>query len=502
MGLTLASLCAHPEWAEVEVLAGGDHLGVEVSDVSLLAPGEQRAYAAGTLLVPLGATDVTDWRIDVLLRSASDAGAAGVLLPARTPLLPPSALLADRLRIAVLGSDRPVTELAVGARERIAAPALDRGRFVLAAHSAIARRLAAPDEVAGAISTLLGAEVAVLDRDGSSIAGAALRPDGFEPHTTAAQRFVEDDSVVLAVAVLAPIGSAAEFWIAAALAPPDAEWERTVREVLAVAGTGLQRWQAVRRTELERDARLRASLLAEVLRLEGDPPPGLRRRISEVGWRLDGWHIGIQIGGTDDVDLLMLTDQVRAALRAEGVPAEVVDGADGWSAWVTFDREPEQGQVGELVNATRRAQRRLDHAVTTYVGVGRAHHGPVGIARSLGEAGDSARLARNRHELGRFLHIDRLGLAQLLLAWTRTDTFEPAARDLLAPLHGQPGDLVHTLSAYLDAESRLTETAAVLGVHRNTVATRIAKVEELLGVRLEDVDERLALHLACRAVAG
>jgi DNA-binding PucR family transcriptional regulator len=71
---------------------------------------------------------------------------------------------------------------------------------------------------------------------------------------------------------------------------------------------------------------------------------------------------------------------------------------------------------------------------------------------------------------------------------------------MLEPLRDQPGDLLRTLTAYLDAESSLTETAAVLGVHRNTVAARVARAQELLGVELTDPDERLALHLACRSV--
>jgi PucR family transcriptional regulator, purine catabolism regulatory protein len=67
-------------------------------------------------------------------------------------------------------------------------------------------------------------------------------------------------------------------------------------------------------------------------------------------------------------------------------------------------------------------------------------------------------------------------------------------------LRDLPGDLIRTLAAYLDAESSLAETAAVLGVHRNTVAARIARIESVLGVDLGHRDERLALHLACRTV--
>lgn len=97
------------------------------------------------------------------------------------------------------------------------------------------------------------------------------------------------------------------------------------------------------------------------------------------------------------------------------------------------------------------------------------------------------------------MQVDRLGLSQLLLAWTRTETFGPAASSLLTPLQDEPA-LLATLSAYLQAQSSIAETAAILGVHRNTVTARISKAVELLGIDLGDPDERLAVQLACRSV--
>ncbi|MGH3705720.1 MAG: helix-turn-helix domain-containing protein [Agromyces sp.] len=46
----------------------------------------------------------------------------------------------------------------------------------------------------------------------------------------------------------------------------------------------------------------------------------------------------------------------------------------------------------------------------------------------------------------------------------------------------------------------MAATAAALGLHRNTVSTRIQRAQELLGVDMTDPEARLALHLACRAV--
>jgi DNA-binding PucR family transcriptional regulator len=266
--------------------------------------------------------------------------------------------------------------------------------------------------------------------------------------------------------------------------------------VLTVVAPAVGQRLALRRLELERDARQRTSLLGELL--HGEPSEATRRRAVDLGWQLDGWHTGIRIGVDGQVDVAGRRTDVVEAFDAEGLQAVVVEQGDGWSAWITAAREPTSTEVQQQAAAIRRVQRHLVQTVDAYVGVGRVQPGPIGIATSLAEAGDAAGLARGRPETGRFLHVDRLGLAQLLLAWTRTDTFQPAARALLAPIQDQPGDLVGTLAAYLDTESSLAETAAVLGIHRNTVSARITKIQQLLGVDLANSDERLALHLACR----
>lgn len=259
---------------------------------------------------------------------------------------------------------------------------------------------------------------------------------------------------------------------------------------------GVEQRLAVAQLALERDARRRSALFGELV--QGPVTPGLRRRALAMGWELDGWHTGIQMDAADEVEHSQRRSEVIAAFAAEGVDIDVVEVSDGWAAWVTSATEPTAEEVQQTATAIRRAHRQLEQTLGVATGIGRPHPATEGIGRSLAEAADAARLAQGRPESGRFMHVDRLGLAQLLLAWTRTDTFQPAARSLLQPLVDASSDLVPTLSAYLDAESSLAETAAVLGVHRNTVAARIKRVEMLLRVELANPDERLALHLACR----
>ena len=77
------------------------------------------------------------------------------------------------------------------------------------------------------------------------------------------------------------------------------------------------------------------------------------------------------------------------------------------------------------------------------------------------------------------------------------------ARELLAPILVGRAEVQHerlrTLRAVLETGSAV-EAAARLGIHRNTIAYRIARLEERSGWDLTDPDLRLALLVALRFV--
>jgi purine catabolism regulator len=503
MSLSVRRLLALPEWAEtVQVLAGSAGLDREVEHVrAVMDPSQDHATVSGELVVLAGTVRRGDWRLDALLRRVADAGGAGVLLPSATgEPLAATRLLSDRLAVPLLSGAADPLDLLVAARLLLASPDLDRAQLVMAAHRALGERLQPPETVVAVLSELLRAPVALLDDNGDPLAGEIGHHELVRVNQPVPHRVELRDGVLLAHPALLPGATRPALWLAVELHGPVAARVDVMPAALTVAGGALQRWLLAQRLELERDARSRAALLGDVLRLDGDPTAELRRRAADAGWRLGGWHVGFRIGAPSSVDSVTRSQEVLRALGSEGVDAIVVEHGDGWTAWTTFVQEPTAGRVRALAARLRAAHRTLRQGVGTHMGVGRPHPRTAGLAATIAEATDAARLAATRPETGHFLHVDQLGMAQLLLEWTRTDTFEPAARALLAPLHGLPGDLIRTLATFLDAESSIVETAAVLGIHRNTVAARISRIEEVLGVDLGHRDERLALHLACRTV--
>ena len=99
---------------------------------------------------------------------------------------------------------------------------------------------------------------------------------------------------------------------------------------------------------------------------------------------------------------------------------------------------------------------------------------------------------------GTHLGTGDLGPAAALTALMSTASTD-AARSALAPLleADRDGTLLHTLVSTLDHSERLTEVAADLGVHRNTVAARLERIRAL-GIDPMDPRQRLAIHIAAR----
>jgi PucR family transcriptional regulator, purine catabolism regulatory protein len=501
-GIPLSALLAHPRWSDVRdltVLGADPDVGAAQIVRDLRRDIEP---ARGGLLVVLYSADRHDWRLDTVLGRSADAGIGAVVLEGTKPLLSSTLALARRLQMPVLGTPDPLS--AYRSFERLCGEGdLELAELTLRALRFVAEAGSAVDDALVQITAALGRPVAVVDAQGALVAGdlhghgliGGVQPRGLSSRANQLRLPLADGALLLAHRLRL---SGAHAWLAVWVpAPVDTELRALETAMLAVT-PAVEHRLALARMTLERSARRRASVLDELLH----PPitPATRRRCLDLGWELEGWHTGVHVGVPHDIDLAGRRVDVVAAFEGEQLPAVVVEHGDGWAVWVTTMHEPTVGEVQATASAIRRVHRRLRATLDVHVGVGRPHPGPEGIARTVTEAGDAARLARGRAESGKFLHVDRLGLAQLLLAWTGTDTFEPAAQSLLAPLAEASGELITTLSAYLDAESSLTETAAVLGVHRNTVGARIARIEALLGVDLSVPDDRLALHLACRTV--
>jgi len=135
------------------------------------------------------------------------------------------------------------------------------------------------------------------------------------------------------------------------------------------------------------------------------------------------------------------------------------------------------------------------------VGVGRAHTGAEGAARSYGEARRAADFAA---ALGRpVLRHEDLGLFSLLADGGDPGPMAALVAEWLGPLlahdERRSQKLLPTLAAYLDAGAAQQATADALGVHVSTLKYRLGRIEEIVGRDLSAPDVRFQLQVALAA---
>lgn len=131
-------------------------------------------------------------------------------------------------------------------------------------------------------------------------------------------------------------------------------------------------------------------------------------------------------------------------------------------------------------------------------GLATARRGLTELADSWHEALSAARAASAESRFGPVADWSAIGPYRLLAALPRTSdpaAPDPAVRPLLAPPHSE---LARTAEVFLDCAGQASRTATELGIHRQTLYYRLARVQQLTGLDLNDGEDRLLLHMALK----
>lgn len=492
--LDLASVLAHPDNGGLAFVAGPksgvwQDVAVDAHD----SPGQG-------LLITTAALPETTWQQDSLVRRAHDRGFAAIAMPGAAAAASGARKLAERLGVTLLAVERPI-ELARACwqlQESRDALTIDYVRKVAQAFEYPAEDLG---DLLGHLCAAIGQGIALIDASGPvQQAGGSLDPD-----LHAALDFSRWISV-------ARVGDAA-----AASVRVDSSTRKGLRLVVFGSGMGDPQLRALSTVaeimmpavaarilidELDsvNDASASADLLRAFVELRGARDADVQLRMSAQGWRTSGYHLGFQFTPRAPVDPIGLLRAISHELATVTVEARAALSGSSVLGWLSFTEPPTATQVETYASALHGVHQHLRRTRDIALGIGSMQSGEAGLARTLSEASDAAKIATSRSSSGYLVRVDSLGLEQLLLAWTGNDTFLPAAESLLAPLLTEAPELLDTLAAYLDHESGIQATADALGLHRNTVGQRVQRAQELVGADLSSPETRLALHLACRAV--
>jgi sugar diacid utilization regulator len=138
------------------------------------------------------------------------------------------------------------------------------------------------------------------------------------------------------------------------------------------------------------------------------------------------------------------------------------------------------------------------------IGVGSAARTPSELPRSFSEAQRALQVQTQSMTPYGGRRFEDLGLYRILDPASGLPELQEFVHEWLGPLlsydRRKNADLVTTLTHYLDCGGNYDDAAQSLTIHRSTLRYRLGRIREISGRDLQDVEDRLNLHLATRIV--
>jgi purine catabolism regulator len=264
----------------------------------------------------------------------------------------------------------------------------------------------------------------------------------------------------------------------------------------AAAVAALRQVQA--RALVEDDRRFQAVCLEELVSGHLTDRSALSERAAAFGWDLSVPRAVLlaqaesAAGGLADT-VRSLADSARAALGATAIVWE----RSRQAAALVAPRQMTPIGLEDAADSLRREAARRLPTTSVSIGVGRMRVDPLELRDSHAEARRALEVSRWRSP-GEVVIFERMGLDRLLASVS--DPELSAFRDtMIEPLAAYDRDhrsnLIDTLEAYL-ATRNSAEAARRLYVHYNTVRTRLARIEDLIGPFLADTERLTGLAVA------
>lgn len=287
------------------------------------------------------------------------------------------------------------------------------------------------------------------------------------------------------------------------------ELGRADREMVGICADLIALQLLRERADLRAESRVHSEFLDDLLEGRFDDRADILARAALLGIDLEtpryvacvGVHLPMESGSDDAVPVVSrrLVGQVERHVRRR-FPRSVVNPRSGDIVVLLDPGDQDLQQVHKgLREVVGPREGKPNNLVA---GIGRMCLGLEDYADSYAEASVALDLARRRSTWGEVLSPADLGLYGLLGRGSTRHALESIVESALGPIIEADAtggsEYVRTLHAYLDADRHLERTAAYLHVHPNTVRYRLAKVQDMLGVNLRDVDDRFLLELALR----
>jgi DNA-binding PucR family transcriptional regulator len=450
----------------------------------------------------------------------------------------PREVSADEIALVEILADQAAIAFEVAglrARERATIEDLERQRELLEraeeTHRHLTRVVLESEGFAGiarALARLLDSPVLIADAAGQPLAFSGLRvsseptPDVICSDEAVVARLSEPQAIRQVVELEAPGGAA--FWVAPILVgqelggrvwagpvegSPGLLERRALEHGATVAALELLKHRAAQEVEW----RVRRDLLVDLLTDPIADESALRARAQHLGHDLSRPQAVLVVrqdaAPADDADAERTTANHGPAHRLLDVVGRGVARLGGPKPLIARHREQvvvlwPLGDGGDSPGARELAQLILRSArwsgQTVLVALGPPAERLTDIGSAYRIARGALNLARQAGRRDQTVMLDQLDVYGLILQVERPAALERFARTLFEPLEAydrqRGSELVASLRAYLDHRFSVGDSAAALVVHPHTLAYRLRRVEQLLGLSLRQPDSLLRVQLA------
>ncbi len=249
--------------------------------------------------------------------------------------------------------------------------------------------------------------------------------------------------------------------------------------------------------------------LSRLLNGAAGAPELIELRARELGLCVEGGYVVMAVrlqGAADEAGSLaptaqqqeLLEQRITALLERRGIRWPVLQQAQSWLMLWPASSEAMAELPDELEQALAALQS-LQPDGTLHAGVSERHADLCQLADAAEQACQALQFAR-QHQGSRLFFHERLGIARLFAAIPQRSALVTFCQQQLGPLcfarDGDANELKQTLRRFLDSFGNLQQASASLGIHRNTLRQRLKRLEQLVGISLQDPHARLNVQNA------
>jgi sugar diacid utilization regulator len=352
--------------------------------------------------------------------------------------------------------------------------------------------------IANALYDLTGHSVAIEDRFGNLLCSAGPGLPHPYPKQAAEQRELvlhelaaQNGRARIGRRVLTLIQPRAEILGVLALNDPDDTVTEDNLFALHYAATVLALELSHQRTVAEIELNLRRDLVDDLL--AGTDRDGAYARADALNHDLRRPHYVVVVQSTGRTENTLTTAAERAATTLH---LNYLQGRHAGLVVLLTDGRPDP-------QALHRTISEILGKSTSVVGIGSRCLVPDDFPRSFMEARRAVSIRLRSVSPQGAAAFDELGFYRLIDAADGGGEVQSFVREWLGALldydDSKNSELVMTLSDYLECGGSYDESAAALHIHRSTLRYRLARIAELTGHDLRNVDTRFNLHAATRA---